>query len=100
MRADLWPLDPQGELLLSCMVESEEGVPNCRAVASPPGVGGILVGPRELAFSLGVPFDDPMVEKAIQTVLATCKEVGVPSGTVSTDADVLKRLARDLTFCL
>ncbi|MCX6623535.1 MAG: aldolase/citrate lyase family protein [Acidobacteria bacterium] len=46
-KADLWPLDPEGELVLWCMIETREGVEHATEIASTPGVGGIWKGMRK-----------------------------------------------------
>lgn len=97
-RADLWPLDPEGELVLWVMIESAEGVKNCKAIAETPGVGGLFVGPSDLAFSLGVPLGDPAVEDAIEQVVAATKDTGVPLGTLCSASQVEKRLAQGFQF--
>lgn len=97
-RADLWPLDPQGELVLWVMIESESAVENIRAIAATPGIGGLFIGPSDLAFSLGVPLGDPAVETAIEKVVAAAKEAQVPLGTLCGGAEVEKRLAQGFRF--
>ncbi len=97
-RADLWPLDPKGELALWLMVESASAVEHIRAIAATPGVGGLFVGPSDLAFSLGVPLGDPSVETAIEKVVAAAKEAGVPLGTLCGAGEVEKRLGQGFDF--
>lgn len=97
-RADLWPLDPKGELVLWLMIESAPAIENIRAIAATPGVGGLFVGPSDLAFSLGVPLGDPAVEVAIEKVVAAAKEAGVPLGTLCGGGLVEKRLSQGFTF--
>ncbi len=97
-RADLWPLDPKGELVLWLMVESASTVEHIEAIAATPGVGGLFVGPSDLAFSLGVPLGDPAVEEAIEKVVAAAKESGVPLGALCGGAEVEKRLAQGFTI--
>lgn len=53
-RADLWPLNPDGELLAIAMIESREAIKNIEAILSVPGLSGVLVGPADLSLSLGV----------------------------------------------
>ena len=43
-RADLWPLNPDGDLLAIMMIETAEGLKNADAIAAVPGVGAIFVG--------------------------------------------------------
>jgi 4-hydroxy-2-oxoheptanedioate aldolase len=97
-RADLWPLDPEGELVLWVMIESSEGVKNCKSIAETPGIGGLFVGPSDLAFSLGVPLNDPAVEEAIEKVVAVAKETRIPLGTLCSASQVEKRLAQGFRF--
>lgn len=97
-RADLWPLDPRGELLLWCMVESGEGVEHAREIASTPGVSGIFLGPSDLAVSLGIAESDPRLEQATEKVLAACRETGTPCGTLTSGEKVAKRLKQGFRF--
>lgn len=97
-RADLWPLDPKGELVLWVMIESEPAVENIRAIAAVPGIGGLFIGPSDLAFSLGVPLGDPAVETAIETIVAAAKEAKIPLGTLCGGNEVEKRLAQGFQF--
>ena len=95
-RADLWPLNPQGELLLWLQIESEEGVKNIQEIVRVPGISGLFIGPADLAFSLGVPQGDPEVEKAIAKVLAVSREAKIPCGIF--DSQVTKRLKQGFQF--
>jgi 4-hydroxy-2-oxoheptanedioate aldolase len=97
-RADLWPLDPQGELVLWLMIETREAVDNVLEIARTPGVGGLFVGPSDLALSLGVPFGDASVETAIEKVLAAGRQAGVPVGTLCPPSQVERRLAQGFRF--
>jgi 4-hydroxy-2-oxoheptanedioate aldolase len=79
--ADLWPLDPGGELLLLGIVENARGVANLRDILREArGIGAIWAGSGDLSVSLGYrgDTDHPEVERAVQQILATCKEFGVP----------------------
>ena len=62
-RADLWPLNPQGDLLFWAMIETKEGVENADAIAQVPGVGGFYLGAgADLSSSYGAESpDDPEV---------------------------------------
>lgn len=97
-RADVWPLDPRGELLLWCMVESGEGVERALEIASTPGVSGIFLGPSDLAVSLGIAESDPRLEQAVEKVLAACRETGTPCGTLTSGDNVAKRLKQGFRF--
>ena len=97
-KADLWPLDPSGELLLWCMIESREGVDHAGEIASTPGVSGIFLGPSDLAASLGVTEDHPDVAAATQRVVDACKKAGVPCGTLVGGPAVADRLKQGFQF--
>jgi 4-hydroxy-2-oxoheptanedioate aldolase len=93
--ADVWPLNPEGDLLAIPMIETAEGLKNVDEIAAVPGVGAIFVGNGgDLHQYLGVPRrDSPEVEQARQTILAACKAHNVACGiTALTKADVDKRL--------
>ena len=78
-RADVWPLDPQGELLAMMFIESRAGVENIEEIITVPGLGGIFIGPSDLSTSMGYTSPAaPEVEQAIQTVLGACLEHDVP----------------------
>jgi 4-hydroxy-2-oxoheptanedioate aldolase len=79
-RADVWPLNPNGELLISIIIESREGVANARALAAHPAVAAVTLG----AGTLGGVFtvtnadgsrtrDTEGFNKAAADVLAACK---------------------------
>jgi 4-hydroxy-2-oxoheptanedioate aldolase len=93
-RADLWPLNPEGDLLAIIMIESVEGIKNLDAILSVPGVGMVFIGAAgDLHMSLGVPQNSPEVESARQTILKGCLAHNVACGiTATTAADVVKRL--------
>jgi len=74
-RADVWPLDPRGELLAIIQIETAEGVENIEQIASVPGVGVIFIWPSDLNASMGFPSGDE-VEVAIQRVLRACLAAG------------------------
>jgi 4-hydroxy-2-oxoheptanedioate aldolase len=94
--ADVWPLDPDGELLLMGIVENVRGVHHLRDILRQvKGIGAIWAGPGDLSVSMGKRGDSahPDVEEALLTILATCKEFEVPCAVgLSPNASVEKRL--------
>src|SRR5499426_2376195 len=92
--ADLWPLNPEGDLLAIAMIESVEGMKNLDAILSTPGIGAVFIGnANDLRHSMGVPANAPEVETARQTILAGCKRHNVACGiTVASGAEMVKRL--------
>ena len=91
-KADLWPLDPSGEVLLIMLIESREGAENIDAILEAPGIGGIFIGTWDLATSLGFPRDSeaPQVAEAIAKILAASKKAGIPCG-ITTTIDTVDR---------
>ncbi len=76
-KADLWPLNPDGELVAIAMIESKASVDNIADILAVEGLGAILVGPYDLGQTLGVgpPRNGkvpPETEAAIQTVRKAC----------------------------
>jgi len=92
--ADLWPLNPEGDLLAILMIESVEGLENVDAIASTPGVGALFLGAgNDLTHSMGVRPGAPEVEAGFQKVLAACKAHKVGCAiTANTANDVARRV--------
>ena len=88
--ADLWPLDPDGELLLMAICESAEGVKNLPDILEQTrGIGMVLAGPGDLAVSMGKAGNiwDPDVQDALQKTLEACKRFDVACATVAATAE-------------
>jgi 4-hydroxy-2-oxoheptanedioate aldolase len=82
-RADVWPLDPKGEILVVIMCESKLAITNLPAMLEQvPGIGVVMIGEGDLSQDLGHPrqYDHPTVASAIDEVLAICKQYKVPCG--------------------
>lgn len=85
-------------------IETAEAVDNLDAIIDVAGVGAIMVGPADLANSLGYSEDrgSPSVEKVIQAVLDKCLARGVPFGhftnTIDRSREWIKRGAL-ITTC-
>lgn len=97
-RADVWPLNPNGELLAIVMVETREIVESIDEILQVPGLGGVLIGPSDLSLALGVGTPGanptaPEVETAIQTVGDACTRHNALCG-IYTRSDVDARMAQ------
>ena len=78
-RADVWPLNPKGELLAVLQIESDSGVKHLDEILSVPGVGALLIGPSHLSQSLGERgAKAPKTEAAVQTIVKACVAKRVP----------------------
>src|SRR5262249_22687735 len=53
-KADVWPLNPNGELLLGLKLEDKYALESAEASARVPGIAFAEWGPGDMAFSLGV----------------------------------------------
>ena len=76
-RADVWPLDPDGELFVVAMVESAEAVGNIEDILAAP-ISAIMVVPGDMSIDLGLgpapgPENHPEVDAMYEKVLAACK---------------------------
>ena len=92
---DLWPIDPDGELFLLAIVESQEGVKNLASILKEvKGISGVWAGAGDLSVDLGHAGNQrhPEVEEGVQRILAACLEYNVPCCTVASAADVEQRV--------
>lgn len=98
-KADVWPLDPAGELLAIIMIESPEAVANIDDIISVPGISVIFIGPSDLSTSMGyASAEAPEVEAAIQTVLQACITSGVPCAITTGANTVEARIEQGFRF--
>jgi 4-hydroxy-2-oxoheptanedioate aldolase len=76
-QADVWPLNPRGELLLGLKLEDKYALENAEASAKVPGIAFAEWGPGDMAFSLGVKNASgplpPLMQAARSRVFAATK---------------------------
>jgi 4-hydroxy-2-oxoheptanedioate aldolase len=76
-KADAWPLNPNGELLLGLKLEDKYALENAEATLKIPGIGFAEWGPGDMALSLGVrgpnAETNPLMQAARARVFAACK---------------------------
>ncbi len=93
--ADLWPLDPDGNMLLMGIVEEPEGVRNLRDILREvKGIGAIWAGPGDMSVAMGHRGNagHPDVQENLLRILAACQDAGVPCATGATASEVPMRL--------
>jgi 4-hydroxy-2-oxoheptanedioate aldolase len=100
-KADVWPLNPEGELVVWAIIETKEGLENVREIAQVPGLSVLVPGAGTLGgvFSTTGPDgrrvrDDAAWEAAIQKVLTTCKEFKLACGYPVSENDIEARMAQ------
>ncbi len=98
-KADLWPLNPKGELMNWTIVESNVGLAHVREIAAVKGISvlfpgaGTLRGVFTSTNDKGEKVVDTVAwEAAIQQVLAACKEFNVPCGYPARAEDIEMRM--------
>ena len=97
-RADLWPMDPKGEIIAILMIESQRGIKNLpKILKEVPGIGIILTGEGDLCQDMGHPrqYDHPDVVAAMKDILDICKAHKVPNGHPHVDAGNVEKLVAD-----
>ena len=98
-KADVWPINPDGELINWTIIESKEGLAKVREIAAVKGIGvlwpgaGTLRGLFTTTTASGErQFDEKGWEAAIQSVLAACKEFKVACGYPANATDIETRM--------
>jgi 4-hydroxy-2-oxoheptanedioate aldolase len=101
LRADLWPLNPDGEIINWTIVESHEGLANVREIAAVPGIGVLWPGAGTLRGLFTTTnaegereLDAVAWEASIQTVLAACKEFDIACGYPANASDIEMRMSQ------
>ena len=97
-RADVWPLDPQGEILVILMIEDTVGIANLEDMLKRvPGIGVLLIGEGDLSQELGFPrqYEHPEVLRHMAEVLRVAKAYNVPVGHPHVDAKNVERILKE-----
>lgn len=81
-RADPWPLNPEGELLLGVKIENRRALANAGETLQVPGIGFAEWGPADMGVSFGYleahdPPYPPEMDRARVTVLEACRSNNV-----------------------
>ena len=81
------------EVLLLGQIETVRAMSNLESILATEGLDGVMIGPTDLACSLGKKDDlkHDEVDEAIQTVLYTCREKDVPFGIFCGSPEMAKK---------
>ena len=97
-KADVWPLNPEGEILCIIMCEEVKAIENLPDMLKEvPGIGVVLIGEGDLSQNLGHPRDyyHPVVVEAMAEIRAICKEHNVPVGHPHVGLDNIDHVIED-----
>jgi len=97
-KAGVWPLDPEGEVLVMLMIEDTLAIENLDDIlAKVPGIGLILIGEGDLSQELGYPrqYEHPKVLEAMAHIVKTCKKHKVAVGHPHVDATNVERILNE-----
>jgi len=97
-KADVWPLNPQGEIFCVLQVEDTRGVENLDDIlANVPGIGCILIGEGDLSQELGYPrqYEHKVVLEWMKCVVDTCKKHNVVVGHPHVEQGNAERVVRE-----
>jgi 4-hydroxy-2-oxoheptanedioate aldolase len=97
-KADVWPLDPDGEILVGLMIEDQLAIENLPDMLDQvPGIGLVLVGEGDMSQELGIPrqYDHPRMLECKRQILKTCAERGVPVGHPHVTASNVEQVLAD-----
>ncbi len=97
-RADVWPLDPKGEIFVILQIEDTKGVENLDDILKKvPGIGAILIGEGDLGQELGFPrqYEHPKLLEAMAHVVKTCKAHNVVVGHPHVEAGNAERILKE-----
>jgi 4-hydroxy-2-oxoheptanedioate aldolase len=92
--ADLWPLDPDGELILVAQIETPESIDNLEEIMSVPGVGALFIGPADLHNNMGYLGQSgvDVVEERIKEALQKANDANMPVGLTPAGSSLQERL--------
>ena len=81
-RADPWPLNPDGELLLGLKIENKRALEHVEEIVSVPGIAFAEWGPGDMAMSFGLRptrenWERPELQAARNRVFDACRDAGV-----------------------
>jgi 4-hydroxy-2-oxoheptanedioate aldolase len=101
-RADVWPLNPDGDLMAIIMIEEPQAVQNIDEILSVKGIGAVIFGPYDYSFSIGYPgqTDHPEVLKTWKTIKQACDKVNIPLMGFASPDNISKLLEENYRMLL
>jgi 4-hydroxy-2-oxoheptanedioate aldolase len=97
-KADVWPLNPQGEIFAVLQIEDTKGIENLAdMLKNVPGIGAILIGEGDLGQELGYPrqYEHSVLLEAMAQIVRTCEEHNVVVGHPHVEAGNAERIIRE-----
>jgi len=93
--------EANSRILTIAQIETKEAIKNADAIAAVPGIDALLIGPNDLALSLGVPGDltSPIMIESVSKVAAACKRHGKAFG-IHGGVQLLKLFKDDITLIM
>ena len=96
-KAEPWPLNPEGELLLGVKIETVRALSNCELSLAVPGLGFAEWGPGDLHMSFGIKRDPskPMVPRLLEArdrVKAACDANNLAFLEGATPEDITEKI--------
>jgi len=96
------------EVFLAVQIETKAGLENVEEIMAVEGVDATLIGPADLALTIGAPIGSPEHDAAIRCVLAACQAAGKIPGMFAATTEIARRwieegylfvtVSGDLTF--
>jgi 4-hydroxy-2-oxoheptanedioate aldolase len=98
VRADPWPLNPRGELLLGIKVENTRALASVEQTTRVPGIAFAEWGPGDMGMSMGYPdqHDEPYPAQMLAArtrIMGACKAAGLAFLEMVTPENVVERLS-------
>ena len=97
-KADVWPLNPEGEIFCMLMIEDLEGLHNLEEILKKvKGISAILIGEGDLSQELGYPrqYEHEVVLKHMADIVKIAKENNVVVGHPHVDAKNVERVLKE-----
>jgi 4-hydroxy-2-oxoheptanedioate aldolase len=104
-KADFWPLNPEGELMLGVKIEDREALKNVSKTLKTPGIAFAEHGPRDMGFSynyLEGRADPPLPKEVIDAgnkVLSECKKNKLSFLDNVLPDNVIKQIEKGVMIC-